>query len=382
VTRRFVTSGCKNEGGLSPFRSHPPSRPWVFPPRRGRPPSPWLPDAGTIRACRNGSRGFTGAGMMDSMSRLARFAWFVLAYNIGVILWGAYVRASGSGAGCGSHWPLCNGEILPRSPTVGTLIEFSHRVTSGLALVLVIVLLAWTRRRSRPGDPARTGAWWTVVFMVTEALVGAGLVLFRLVADNATMARAMFMAVHLVNTFLLIASLTLTAYWLSGGPAMAVTRRLRAGLLALAAIGILLIGTSGAVAALGDTLFPSTSIGAGLSADFSATSHLLIRLRVLHPALAIGIGLAVLGGALRLGGIDPTLTSRARLVAGLIVVQLAAGLINVVRLAPVWLQMVHLLLADAVWIAFVLLAAGALRRGAVAMPAAAFRMRAEGTVRS
>jgi heme A synthase len=319
---------------------------------------------------------------MDSMSRLARFAWSVVAYNIGVILWGAYVRASGSGAGCGSHWPLCNGAILPRSPTAATLIEFSHRVTSGLALVAVIVLLVWTWRNTRPGDPARTGAVWTVVFMVTEALVGAGLVLFRLVADNATMARAMFMAVHLVNTFLLIAALTLTAYWLSGGPAPALTRRLRAGLLALAAIGMLLIGTSGAVAALGDTLFPSTSIGAGLSADFSATSHLLIRLRVLHPALAIGIGLAVLGGALRLGGLDPMLTSRARLVAGLIVVQLAAGLLNVILLAPVWLQMVHLLLADAVWIAFVLLAAGALRRETVPVRDGGFRVPSERTLTS
>jgi heme a synthase len=315
------------------------------------------------------------------MPRLARFAWFALAYNIGVILWGAYVRASGSGAGCGSHWPLCNGEILPRSPTAATLIEFSHRVTSGIALVLVVVLLVWTWRRSRAGHPARLGAVLTVVFMVTEAAVGAGLVLFRLVADNATMARAMFMAAHLVNTFLLIASLTLTAYWLSGGAGVRFRPRIRAGLLLLAALGILLIGTSGAVAALGDTLFPSSSIAAGLSADLSSTSHLLIRLRVLHPALAIGVGLAVLGGALRLRSIDPILSRRAHAVGGLIVVQLAAGLLNVVLLAPVWMQMVHLLLADAVWIAFVLLAAGALRREAVPVRSEGFRV-PKGTVPS
>lgn len=317
-----------------------------------------------------GSRRYHG-----KVSRLARFAWFVLAYNIGVILWGAYVRASGSGAGCGSHWPLCNGELLPRAPSIATLIEFSHRVTSGIALVLVVVLLVWTWRQSRAGHPARIGAVLTVVFMLTEAAVGAGLVLFRLVADNATMARAMFMAVHLVNTFLLIASLTLTAHWLSGGFAIRFRPALRAFLLTVAAAGLLLIGTSGAVAALGDTLFPSTSLRTGLSADLSSTSHVLIRLRVLHPALAIGIGLAVLGGALRLRSVDRVLAGRAHAVAWLIVVQLAAGIVNIVLLAPVWMQMVHLLLADAVWIAFVLLAAGALRDEPVPMRNAVFGMR-------
>ena len=138
-------------------------------------------------------------------TRLARFSWGVLAYNIAVILWGAYVRASGSGAGCGSHWPLCNGEVLPRSANVTTLIEFSHRLTSGLALVAVVALLVWTRRATPAGHPARGGAWASLAFMVAEAAIGAGLVLFRLVADNATLARALIMAAHLINTFVLVA---------------------------------------------------------------------------------------------------------------------------------------------------------------------------------
>ena len=146
---------------------------------------------------------------------LARFAWFVLAYNVAVILWGAYVRATGSGAGCGNHWPLCNGEVVPRAPQMATLIEFSHRFSSGLALIAIAALVIWVFRASGPGHPARLGAILSGILIVTEAAVGAGLVLFELVADNATIARAMFVAVHLLNTFLLLAALTLTAWWVS-----------------------------------------------------------------------------------------------------------------------------------------------------------------------
>ena len=162
------------------------------------------------------------------MPKVARFAWAVLAYNVAVILWGAYVRATGSGAGCGAHWPLCNGEVVPRAASVATLIEFSHRATSGLALLAVAVLVVATFRTCRAGHPARAGAVMSGVLILTEAAVGAGLVLFQLVADNATMARAMFVAVHLLNTFLLLAALTLTAWWLTVGVPFAAGRRGRA----------------------------------------------------------------------------------------------------------------------------------------------------------
>src|SRR5262245_33421875 len=189
--------------------------------------------------------------------RLARFAWGVVAYNVAVILWGAYVRATGSGAGCGAHWPLCDGAIVPRAPDLAMLIEYSHRITSGMALLAVVGLLVWTRRALPAGHPARRGAALSMFFMLTEAGVGAGLVLFQLVADNASMARALFMAVHLANTFLLLGSLTLTAHWTSGGEDVSLRARpgLTTALLAISA-GVLLVSVSGAVAALGDTLFP------------------------------------------------------------------------------------------------------------------------------
>ena len=58
---------------------------------------------------------------------LPRFAWGLLAYNVAVILWGAVVRATSSGAGCGDHWPLCNGVVLQSNPRLATLIELAHR---------------------------------------------------------------------------------------------------------------------------------------------------------------------------------------------------------------------------------------------------------------
>lgn len=304
------------------------------------------------------------------LNRFAVFAWGVLAYNLAVILWGAFVRASGSGAGCGAHWPLCNGEVIPQAAHSKTLIELTHRLMSGLALIVIVALAVWAFRAYRRGHPVRRGATLSVVFILTEALIGAGLVLFELVADNASMARAMFMSVHLINTFVLLAVLALTAWWASGGEPL---RRWRAQgalrwLFAAALLGTLLLAVSGAVAALGDTLFPSKSLAAGLGEDFSPTSHLLIRLRLLHPFLAVTVGFLVLSTALAASRLHPgPWTARWMwALTALVLAQLVAGSLNVYLLAPVWLQLVHLLLADLMWLALVLLTATALAERATA----------------
>ena len=298
------------------------------------------------------------------MAAVASFAWGVLAYTVGVVLWGAYVRATGSGAGCGAHWPLCNGEILPRSAEAATLVEFSHRLTSGVALLAVLALLVWTFRICGAGHPARRGAVLSVFFMVTEAAVGAGLVLFQLVADNATMARAMFMAVHLLNTFLLLGAISLTAWWLSGGAPVTLRGRGPAvAAVAAACAGLLLAGASGAVAALGDTLFPSASLAEALRADLSASSHVLIRLRVFHPVLAVAaaFGVVLVAGRLARGG-RGFAAGAARVIVVATAAQVGLGFLNVALLAPLWLQIAHLFVADAIWILFVLLSADALGR--------------------
>ena len=297
--------------------------------------------------------------------RFAAFAWFVLAYNLAVILWGAYVRATGSGAGCGSHWPLCNGEVVPPAPQVATLIELTHRVTSGVALILVVALAVWAFRAFPKRHPARSGAALSVVFILTEALVGAGLVLFELVAGNASLARALFMSVHLANTFILVAWLTLTAWWAGGRERPRLRGHGGFGLvMALALAGMIVLGVSGALAALGDTLFPASTLSEGLRQDFSPTAHFLVRLRLLHPTLAVSVGLFLLFAAALACRTRPHPQTYRAAVALLVLfaVQLGAGLLNVALLAPVWLQLLHLLLADLNWIALLLLAASALTR--------------------
>lgn len=293
-------------------------------------------------------------------SRLARFAWAVLGYNLAVVAWGAYVRATRSGAGCGAHWPLCNGQVLPLAPSSETLVEFTHRATSGLALLFVVALLAWVWRACPRGHAARPAAALSMAFMLAEAGVGAALVLFRLVADNATMARAAFMAVHLANTFLLLACLALTAYWLSGGRPVEWRGRGREwARFGVGAAAILLAGVSGAVAALGDTLYPSGSLAEALAADMSAASHVFVRLRLFHPGIALGAAVLLILTGLKSAYEGRGLVRRlGAWVAVLACVQVLAGFVNVLLLAPVWMQIVHLLIADALWLAYILLGAG------------------------
>src|SRR2546425_1539791 len=97
---------------------------------------------------------------------LGRYAWAVLAYNVAVVLWGAYVRATGSGAGCGNHWPDCNGAVIPTTDQAKTLIEFTHRASVGVGMVGVLALLVWTFLASRRGEPIRLGAVAAVLFTV------------------------------------------------------------------------------------------------------------------------------------------------------------------------------------------------------------------------
>ncbi len=300
--------------------------------------------------------------LQPPLSRFARFAWGTLAYTVGVILWGAFVRATGSGAGCGSHWPLCDGEVVPRSPGVETLIEYSHRLTSGLALILVVVLLIWAWRRYPTGHRVRFGAVLAVAFMVIEALIGAGLVVFGLVGDNESMARAVVMSAHLVNTLILVAAITVTAWWSSGGPPI----RLRGQgsvlwLLAGGALGMSLLAVSGAIAALGDTLFPSMGVGV-TPEGLSPTGETLLYLRNYHPFIAIAFGGFVFYLASRLPRLrpHPAVSRLSMVLASLYLVQLIAGVVNIALLAPVWMQLLHLLLANAIWIVLVLAGAAAL----------------------
>jgi heme A synthase len=302
---------------------------------------------------------------MGDNRRFAQYAWGVVAATVVVILWGAFVRATGSGAGCGDHWPLCNGEIIPRAEQIETLIEFSHRVTSGLALLAVVALLIWALRAFPKGHIVRKAAVASMVLMILEALIGAALVLLQYVAFNISVGRAIWMAAHLVNTLLLLAALVLTAWWGQGGrPLRLRSQGLVGWSLLLAIVGMLVLSMSGAVTALGDTLV----ITGGISPAEHALVATLVELRILHPIIAFVVGALVIGAARIVvqrrtgGGIQRV----GRLTIGLYVAQLLIGSLNVALRAPVWLQLVHLAFTCAIWILLVVLAAQALASDEVA----------------
>ncbi len=298
-----------------------------------------------------GPRGFAG------------FCWAVLAFTLLVIVWGAFVRASGAGAGCGSHWPLCNGEVVPHSPAVETLIELGHRLTSGVDLLLIIAMAYLARRRFPPRHRVRRAAAASLFFIITEALIGAGLVLLELVAENSSSARGYWVSGHLVNTFLLVGSLTLTAWWAGGAPAFELRwREPVTVLLALAVAGMIVLGASGAVTALGDTLFPVSTFAEGKEMTFAPDAHLFVRLRIWHPTLALAVSAIVAAAAFAAVRTRPDSTVRtwAAATVSLVATQLLLGLANMWLLAPIPLQLAHLLLSDLLWIALILLAATAL----------------------
>lgn len=283
----------------------------------------------------------------------------MLAWNIPVVLWGAYVRAVGAGAGCGNHWPLCDGEIIPLSPDANKLIEFTHRAMTGIDGILVVLLVFWAFRAFPRGHAVRLGATLSGVFLVSEALLGAMLVKLEHVARNPSSARAWSLSTHLINTLTLIACLTLTAWWASGRPAIRIKGR--DGLLAGMTLGVIvLLGISGVIAALGDTLFPSRSFIEGWSRDFDASANLFVRLRIWHPVIAAGAALWVVYYAISSAARRRDVRGLAFLVLGALLVQLLAGAANLLLAAPVWMQLLHLFLADALWISLVLLSAAIL----------------------
>jgi heme A synthase len=302
------------------------------------------------------------------MNRFAKYTWTVLGWNLLVILWGAYVRASGSGAGCGSHWPSCNGQVIPRPEQIETIVEFVHRLMSGGALILIAIMVIWGWRITQPGAIVRKGLKASGFFIVLEALLGASLVLFGWVTTNQSVARAIAMAIHLLNTFLLLASLTLTAWWASGKEDFSLKDRgWLPTLLGIGLVGVAIIGMSGAITALGDTLFPVASLAEGLAQDADPNAHFLIRLRVWHPVIAVLVGLYLLRllWSLRQSAPDPTTWKIGIALAALILIQWAAGLTNLLLLAPIPMQIIHLFIADCVWIALVLLSASMLKKAPV-----------------
>ena len=287
----------------------------------------------------------------------SNLAFWVLIYNLAVIVWGTFVRATGSGAACGAHWPDCNGEIIPRAPSAEVLIEYSHRATSGIALILVVWMFVWGRKVWPKGTMTRSAINASLVLILLESAVGAGLVLLEMTGINQSIARGGWITVHLINTFCMVAAMTLAAWWSRGydGPK---SIRLTASslLLASSVLGMFLVGTSGAITALGDTLFPVSTLAEGWTQDFSPAAHLFVRLRIYHPIMAVVVGALIVASGVFIGvkHKTPMLRKLAVGLVALFALQIVLGVANVLLLAPFWLQMVHLLVADLVWMTLVI----------------------------
>lgn len=305
-------------------------------------------------------------------TQFRRFAWALLGWNVLVVVWGGFVRASGSGAGCGSHWPTCNGDVVPHSPQIATMIEFTHRLMSAGALLGVALLCWWAFQVFPRGHTVRRLAASSVGLLLLEALLGAGLVLFNYVAKDASVGRVIYLCAHLVNTQLLLAALALTAWYAADHKAEKFPRNARSGGVTAALAFVLVVSVTGVIAALGDTLFPASSLAQGMQQDFSPASSFLVRLRALHPAFAVASGVYILALMMKLMKPDQGRGVRtlARWAALAVFIQLCAGAVNIALLAPVWMQLVHLLLANLVWISLVLLRyQGVARRELIPKPA-------------
>lgn len=293
--------------------------------------------------------------------KFTKYAWFVLIFNLAVILWGVFLRASLSGDGCGQHWLTCNGEVIPETPQFKTVIEFTHRASTGIVFFAVLGLAVWAWRRFGKGSAVTKTAVASFLFIIVEALIGAGLVLTGNTAGNWTSTRPFWMMAHLITTFSLLAVLSLTVWFASGGERFKLRSDPRVFLLlAVAVTGIFFVGASGSLAALSSMLFPSGSIAEGVAKDFAASSHILLRLRLSHPIVAVmtGVYLIFLAGWLRAKAADNAVVKRwSNIVSLLVLVQIAVGAATLLMLSPIVMQLLHLLLADLLWIAFVLLAA-------------------------
>lgn len=298
------------------------------------------------------------------------YAWGVLAYNVAVILDGALVRATGSGNGCGDHWPLCNGEIVQQHPQITTIIEYAHRATSGIALLAVLGLVAWVFLGTAKRHMARAAAVASLVFIVNEAILGALLVLLGMTAQNESPARAFYLALHLTNTLLMLAAMALTAHFLSRRRGyMRGSAHLRGVWTAgIGLAAILATGVTGSLTALADTLHPAKNLGVAFTQDFAPQSDWLVRIRWFHPAVSVIAGFFVVGLTLMSMRYKDNRKLGLGLI-GLLVVQYGLGLGDMLMLTPLSMQILHLLGADLVWITLVIMLARLCLRpiGCVAM---------------
>lgn len=292
----------------------------------------------------------------SSSNRLTSYSLAVLllvGYSILAILYGAYVRASFSGDGCGTNWPNCGQANFLPSGSLKSFIEFSHRVSAQLILPLTVGLYWFTRAKKPEYKETQRWLLWATFFTLVEGAVGAGLIKFGLTAYKDTVHRTFAMSLHLVTTFALLASLAFAA--LSSVYKERVEFKGQGAVLSIFSFGAfwtVILGISGAISALGTMLRVHDQV---LEQALRPTADYLDRLRVAHPFVAVAalVSIVVCAGLVSAIRPYPMVRKASRVLLGLFAVQMACGLLNIWIKAPVWMQVIHLLLADLIWMALV-----------------------------
>ncbi len=276
-----------------------------------------------------------------------KLSLYGLVVSVFSIIAGAIVRATGSGDGCGASWPTCNGEIIPELDTPSELIEFSHRAVSGVLLIITLIIFVKSFKDEVPTLQKKI-IWSLTFFVLLEALIGAVIVIYEWVGMNSSVPRIIAVPLHLVNTFGLLGAYTLLFHLTRNSKTTLnnfFDRGFKIGLFLF-----LLSGATGSIAALADVIFPSESFITGLAEDFDTNSQLLTRLRILHPVVASALSLYLYSEANRLQNEYQVITKNIKL---LILLGVLLGVSNVISNIILPLSILHLLIADLLWMLYV-----------------------------
>jgi heme A synthase len=291
-------------------------------------------------------------------SRIPILAWSMLWLTVAVVVGGALVRATDSGAGCGESWPICGGQIIPEIGNYHTAIEVSHRLMTGLLGFVLIAVFVLVRRHYDKSHRLRRAVFVAGILLIIESLLGASLVLFGWVEFDASIARLIVVPIHLVNTFLLVAAMTAVAFFADGGAGFRVDpKKTLDKVLGGSLLIILIIGATGALNALADTLIKSDALRTAVGDEILVTESVLRQIRTIHPFVAIIGGLALF---MLVRYLTAEASKRVKLIGlgvqAIIWAQFILGLLNIALNVPLEIQLVHLFVADLLWISFVVIA--------------------------
>jgi len=279
--------------------------------------------------------------------RLLFYTKLGLVLSVLSILAGAFVRATGSGDGCGATWPTCKGRIIPSLSDTSEIIEFSHRGISGILLIVTLYIFVNSRKLEK-GSIARRVANYLTFFVLFEALIGAVIVIFEWVGLNSSLPRIVAVPIHLVNTFGLLASYVILFKILENK--LDSIKNLWDRNFIIISILFLLTGATGSITALADVLYPSASFIEGFLDDFDRTSEVLTRLRIFHPVVSTILSIALYIESKQL---QKRFDINTNFLKFLIFAAVFLGVANVLSNIVLFLSIFHLALADLLWITYI-----------------------------